>query len=86
MLFYVYIIQSEQDSPFYVGHSHDVHLRLTHHNDGWTRSTKAKRPWKIVHVELAKSKGDAMKREREIKRMKSRVYIERLIDSLHLRW
>jgi putative endonuclease len=80
MEFFVYIIQSELDGSYYTGHTHNVVLRLEHHNDGWTRSTKAKRPWKTVHVEPAKSKGDAMKREREIKCMKSRVYIERLID------
>ncbi|MBI5471822.1 MAG: GIY-YIG nuclease family protein, partial [Ignavibacteriae bacterium] len=59
---YVYILQSELDGSYYVGYSHDVELRLVHHNDGWTTSTKAKRPWKIVYVEPAASKGDAIKR------------------------
>ncbi len=76
---FVYIIQSMVDGTYYVGHSHDPYLRLTHHNDGWTQSTKAKRPWKLVYTKPHNSKGNAMKREREIKRMKSRSYIERLI-------
>ncbi|MEO8168866.1 MAG: GIY-YIG nuclease family protein [bacterium] len=67
------------DGSYYVGHSHDVILRLTHHNDGWTKSTKGKCPWKLVYSEPCGSKSKAMKRERSIKKMKSRVYIERLI-------
>ena len=78
---FVYVIQSEQDGSFYTGHTHDPALRLERHNDGWTRSTMEKRPWKIVYVETFSSKGDAMKRERQIKSMKSRAYIERLIAS-----
>ena len=76
---YVYIIQSGHDDSYYVGHTHDPDLRLTRHNDGWTRSTKGKRPWKIVYVESVPSKGEAMRRERQIKSMKSRTFIERLI-------
>ncbi|TAK59607.1 MAG: hypothetical protein EPO24_07515 [Bacteroidetes bacterium] len=41
----IYILQSEQDGSYYVGHTHDIILRLAHHNDGWTKSTKGKRPW-----------------------------------------
>lgn len=67
------------DGSFYVGYAHDVPLRIERHNDGWTRSTKGKRPWRLVYSEEFASKSDAIRREREIKRMKSRVYIEKLI-------
>ena len=76
---FVYIIQSHTDASYYVGHTHDLELRLLHHNDGWTISTKASRPWKLVYSEPHASRGEAMKREKQIKRMKSRSYIERLI-------
>ena len=76
---FVYIIQSEADGSFYVGHTHDLDLRVDHHNDGWTTSTKAGRPWSLVHSEQYATKGEAMKREKQIKRMKSRPYIQRLI-------
>ena len=76
----MYIIQSLTDGSYYVGHTHDLPLRVVHHNDGWTISTKAGRPWKVVYSEPYASKGEAMRREREIKRMKSRVFIERLIE------
>ena len=76
---FVYIIQSQTDGSFYVGHTHDLELRVVRHNDGWTTSTKTGRPWTLVYSEPCSSKGEAMKRERQIKRMKSRPYIERLI-------
>ena len=76
---FVYVIQSECDGSYYVGHTHDLQLRLVHHNAGWSRSTKAMRPWKMFYWETVSSKAEAMKREKEIKAMKSRKYIERLI-------
>ena len=79
MEYFLYIIQSVADSSYYVGYTHDLRLRLEHHNAGWTMSTKAKRPWKIVYSERCASKSDAIRREAYIKRMKSRTYIESLI-------
>ncbi len=77
---YTYIIQSQTTDSFYVGSTHDPSLRLQHHNDGWTKSTKSGIPWKLVYLEEHLTKSDAIHREFEIKRMKSRVYIERLIQ------
>jgi putative endonuclease len=77
--YFVYILESEANRSHYIGYTHDVQLRLEHHNDGWTRSTKKGRPWKLAYVEHCNSKSDAIRREREIKRMKSRIYVERLI-------
>ncbi len=80
-LWFVYVIQSLTDESYYVGHTHDLTLRILHHNDGWTQSTKTRGPWKLVYSEVCVSKSEAMKRERQIKSMKSRKYIERLIAS-----
>jgi len=78
-IWFAYIIQSQTDASYYVGHTHDLELRVLHHNDGWTISSKAGRPWRLVYAEMCGSKGEAMKREKHIKRMKSKVFIERLI-------
>ncbi len=79
MTYYMYIIQSESNGGFYIGHSHDVDLRVARHNLGWTRSTRGRGPWKLVYVEKFETKLDAIRREREIKKRKSREYICRLI-------
>ncbi len=80
MTYYTYIIQSENNGEFYIGHSHDVDLRVARHNLGWTRSTRGRGPWKLVYVEKFETKLDAIRREREIKKRKSREYICRLIE------
>ena len=77
----MYIIQNEQSRRYYVGYSHDPVLRLEHHNEGWTRSTKGRGKWKIVYLEKFEEKGSALRREKEIKRRKSRAYIEQLIHA-----
>ena len=78
-MFYTYILYSVSKDKFYVGYTHNIELRLERHNSGNSRSTKAGIPWKLVHYEIFKTKSEAMKRESEIKRKKSRKYIEKLI-------
>jgi putative endonuclease len=78
-MFIVYILHSIVTNRYYVGSTHDVQLRLAHHNDGWSRSTKAGRPWRIVYTEQYPDRSGAVRREYEIKRRKSRKYIETLI-------
>ena len=81
MKHYVYIIQSDRDARYYIGSTGDVELRVQRHNEGWTKSTKCRIPWKLVYVEEYENKSNALKREREIKRKKSREYIERLVKA-----
>jgi len=78
--FYTYIIYSESKDKYYIGHTENIDLRLERHNSGWSKSTKSGIPWKIMYFEEYKTKSQAMKREYEIKRKKSRKYIEHLIS------
>jgi putative endonuclease len=72
-------LYSESKNKYYVGFTYDLVLRLERHNNGWSRSTKTGFPWKLVYHEEFITKSEAMKRESEIKRKKSRKYIEWLI-------
>ena len=78
-MFFTYILHSESKDRYYIGHTHDLDLRLERHNAGWSRSTKSGIPWKIVYFEEYQAKSEANKRELEIKRKKSRKYIENII-------
>ena len=75
----IYIIYSEKIDRYYTGITEDLTWRLERHNQGWGRYTKSGIPWKVVHEEKFVAKSDALKREREIKKRKSRTYIESLI-------
>ena len=78
-MFYTYIIYSKSKEKYYIGYTEDLELRLERHNSGGSRSTKSGSPWKIVYYEVYKTKSEVIKREYEIKKRKSKKYIEKLI-------
>lgn len=80
-MFSVYILKSIINNRFYIGQTKDIKRRLTKHNKGLVRSTKAYKPWKIVYFENYKTLSDARKRENQIKSWKKRSLIEKLIMS-----
>ena len=80
-MWYVYILYSDSIDRYYVGVTENLQWRLERHNEGWGRYTKRGIPWRIVYTETFENKSDALIREREIKRKKSREYIERLIHA-----
>ncbi|UCH24048.1 MAG: GIY-YIG nuclease family protein [Deltaproteobacteria bacterium] len=84
MPFVVYIIQSQKDGSYYVGSAQDITGRIERHNQGRSKYTKSKRPWKIVHIEEFDTRSEAHKRERQIKSRKSLDYIEKLVRSSRL--
>ena len=78
-MYYVYILQSIPTGRYYVGSTQNVENRLRKHNAGHSNSTKAYRPWRLVHTAEFETRSDAIHREYEIKRHKSRAYIETLL-------
>jgi predicted GIY-YIG superfamily endonuclease len=48
------------------------------------KATKSKGPWVLVYQEQFDTKIEANRRELEIKSKKSRLYIEKLIQSLNI--
>jgi len=79
-MYYTYIIKSEKDGTYYTGQCKSLSERLFKHNKGYSSSTKAKKPWELVYFEEFETRNQAARRELEIKRNKSRKYIEELIS------
>jgi putative endonuclease len=79
MKYFVYIIESLKDGTYYVGSTQDLSERLERHNQGRSRYTKVKRPWKLVYSEEHIDRSSAAKQEREIKSKKSKSHIEALV-------
>jgi len=77
----VYILFSQSRDRYYIGSCADIEQRLIRHNAGATLSTKSGRPWKVVYTEIHPTKTEALKRENYLKRLKSRVYLETLIQN-----
>ncbi|MDZ7658334.1 GIY-YIG nuclease family protein [Fodinibius sp.] len=86
-MFYTYILYSESLDQYYTGYtSVGVKERLRKHNKGGNRSTKSGIPWKIVYVKSFATKTEAIKWENFIKRQKSSVFIEKLMESDGNEW
>ena len=75
---YVYILKSEKDHSFYVGSTKNVEKRLAQHNNGYSLSTKAKRPWLLMRIEEYKDNSLAIKRERFLKSSLGRDVVKNL--------
>lgn len=76
-----YILYSEKLNKYYIGSTPYIKRRLSEHNRGKERFTKTGVPWVLVYKEMYNSLSESRKRELEIKKKKSRKYIEQLISS-----
>ena len=76
MAFHVYVLRSQSTGRFYVGHTENLARRISEHNNNRTASIKNRGPWEIYYSEEYATRSKASRREREIKQMKSRPYIE----------
>jgi putative endonuclease len=81
MPFSVYILYSEKRDKYYIGQTEDLENRLLIHNAGRNTSTKAGIPWTLKYTETFQTRSEATIRETEIKKKKSRKYIEWLIST-----
>jgi len=79
MAHFVYILMSEKTGTYYVGHTQDLNSRLERHNQGRVKYTKSKRPWDLVYFEEHPDRSSAMTREEEIKKRKSKQFIDSLV-------
>lgn len=81
MEYYVYILYSKSIDKYYVGQTSNIENRLNFHNSIEYNKIWTKRgmPWDLVYLEKCENKSESLRREKYIKRQKSRVYIEDLI-------
>jgi putative endonuclease len=77
----MYIIFSEKLNKYYVGACINLERRLHEHNIGHSKFTSTGIPWILKYSELYESLAVAKKKEMAIKKMKSRKFIENLINN-----
>ncbi|OGC93317.1 MAG: hypothetical protein A2W25_05385 [candidate division Zixibacteria bacterium RBG_16_53_22] len=78
MAYSVYILKSKIDGNLYIGQTENISRRLEAHFEGHVKSTKNRRPLTLVHIEHFDSRSEAMRREKEIKRISSKDFKRRL--------
>ena len=75
-----------KDLSFYIGQCEDLDKRLSKHFDGMSKYTSTKRPLKLRYFEVFSTRKEAIFREKQIKKMKSRLYIQHLIENKMSSW
>ena len=66
--YYVYILRCN-DTTLYCGYTVNLEKRIQEHNDKkGAKYTRGRTPVKIVYYEIFDTKGDALKREAQIKK------------------
>jgi putative endonuclease len=81
MAFYIYIIYSKSLNKYYVGSCQDVAERLRGHLNSRSKYTKIAKDWELKYTETFATRSEACQRELQIKKMKSKFYIENLINT-----
>lgn len=77
-MFYVYVLENQEDHSFYIGYSADLKQRLHDHTTGkGARTTRLKKDWKLIYYEAYIDKSDALGREKFLKGGSGRTYLRK---------
>jgi len=83
-MYKVYILYSVLRDRYYIGCTGDeMDERLRRHNSNHKGFSGSVNDWVLKYQEMHLSKSKALLREKEIKNWKSRVLLQKLIDSRH---
>lgn len=78
---FIYILKSSKDDEFYVGRTKDINKRIEEHKKGRVRSTKNRRPLKLIYGEFSNNIKDAVHREKYLKTAWGKRYIKNRIKN-----
>ena len=74
-MYYVYMLESELDGDIYKGITFDYIKRLEQHNEGSSKFTKSKRPWRLIFVQVVQTKKDALQEEKRLKKCNKKYLV-----------
>ncbi len=77
---YVYILKSIEKSTYYIGSCVNIENRINQHNNGLVRSTKVLRPLRLEFFQEFPTIKLARQIEYKLKKLKSRIIIEQIIQ------
>lgn len=76
-MYYVYVLHSKKDNKFYTGYCNNIKRRTDDHKAGEVKSTKNRRPLKLIYYEAYIEKADAQNREVFLKSGSGKRYIKK---------
>jgi len=79
IFYYVYILHNYSKNFLYVGYSENLKQRISSHNNGKNKSTKAFVPLEVIHYEAYRNKSDAKRREEYLKTTKGKTTLRTML-------
>ena len=79
-MFYVYVLKSKKDNKFYIGMTSDLKRRMKEHSYGKVKSTKYRKPLRLLCYEAYQTKKEAERREKFLKTSDGRIDLKKRID------
>ena len=79
MKHYVYALKSISRNYIYVGMTNDLDRRIMEHNNGYGKSTKPYRPFRLIYHEEVTNRIQARKREKYLKGGSGKIFLKSLI-------
>ena len=80
MYYFVYILFSDSLNRYYIGSTKNIAKRIEAHLWNHKGFTSKAKDWQLRYQEVFETKTEALTREKQIKRWKSRKMIEKLIS------
>lgn len=80
-MYYVYVSYSQSDKQWYTGYTKDLKLRFEQHQKGLVKSSKFRRPFKLIYYEACLNQQDATHREKYLKSYRGKAYIKKRLKS-----
>ena len=75
-MYYVYVLKSLKDKGLYVGRTENLKERFLYHNKGKVKSTKNRKPLKLIYYEASNNIKDATHREQYLKSAWGKRYLK----------
>jgi putative endonuclease len=78
-MYYTYVLLSKKDGKLYIGYSSNLKNRFSEHSKGEVRSTKDRRPLRLIFYEAFQDRKDALRREKYFKTDKGKSSLKQII-------
>jgi len=79
--FYIYVLRSEKDGKNYTGYTKDLNFRIKQHAEGKVKSTKDRRPLRLIYFEACLNQQDATHREKYLKTHYGKMFIKNRLSN-----
>ena len=80
-MYTVYVLRSDKDNNLYIEYTSNLEKRLDMHNLGLVRSTKGRKPLKLIYHEVFGNRYDAFNTERLYKTAKGKKILKDKLDN-----